>query len=84
MDLPKRENQVSPKSKDIILKALSQVIGDDFYRARQSFSRYTESQLDSKFGDSGKTCREILAEAQEHYDSVAQAIRDVEKIHVDG
>lgn len=47
--------------KDYILRCLRQDDGDDLERAKAVFRNHSQADLDKKYGQSGKTCREILA-----------------------
>lgn len=62
------------KHKELALKALIQMRGDDYYRASTFFQRKTPEQMQEQHGQSGKTCAEILAEYKDHYDQTNAAI----------
>jgi len=47
--------------KATVLQALSQMRGDDLYRARHAFQGMTPAQMKEQHGLSGKTRAEILA-----------------------
>ena len=46
--------------KQFVVSTLEQARGDDLYRAEAAFKGYTDEQLDTKYGQSDQTCREIL------------------------
>lgn len=49
-----------------IIRILEGTRGDDLYRARHAFLGMTEAQLDEQYGQSGQTCREIIAGYEKH------------------
>jgi len=48
--------------KELTLRALSQLKGDDLARARHAFKRFTPEEMKQHHGESGKTRAQILAE----------------------
>ena len=51
---------MTPETKRYILGTLRNVQGDDLERAQMAFSHYTPEQMQKEWGQSGKTCQEIL------------------------
>jgi hypothetical protein len=49
-----------------LLNALRQYRGDNLERARLAFANCTPEQMDSQYGESGQTRRQILAGYEEH------------------
>lgn len=45
---------------EIALGALRQSVENDNERIKEAFSNLSESELDKEYGQSGKTCRQIL------------------------
>lgn len=60
--------------KELAIKALESMKGDDLLRARAAFRGCTESEMGYEYGMSGKTRRQILAEYEEHAAQVDAAI----------
>ena len=57
---------------ELIIKALLNYKGDDSIRAKRFFANYTDEQLDSLYGASGDTPRQMLA----GYNKFDQAIEN--------
>lgn len=54
--------------KDKILRLIDNNLGgaqDNAYRARMQFGRMTPDQLDKEYGQSGRKCKDILAEYED-------------------
>ncbi len=51
--------KLTPKTSQIIRRAMDCARGDDLERANRAFGKATPEQLDKPYGDSGKTAREI-------------------------
>ncbi len=66
--------------KQLAIKALEQMKGDDLYRAQSAFAGMTDKELDAQYGESGKTRRQIIAEYKEHDTAVDAAIRWVKSL----
>ena len=49
-----------------VIQVLETVKGDDLYRARMAFKNLTMDQMNQEYGQSGKTCAQIIAEYEEH------------------
>ncbi len=64
--------------KQLAIRALSQMKGDNLARARSAFRNKTPEQMQEEYGLSGRKCVEILAEYEEHEAKVDAAIVWVE------
>ena len=64
--------------KQLVIKALYQMTGDNLERARSAFRNKTPEQMQEQYGLSGQTCAEILAEYEEYEAKVDAAIAWVE------
>ena len=62
------------QSKEVILAALRNLDGDDLERAEIAFKNYTPEQLNKEYGQSGKTCKEILDGYRKHRAEIKNAI----------
>jgi hypothetical protein len=60
--------------KQLAIRALEQMLGDDLYRARAAFRNCTPEQMAQKYGQSDQTRAEILAEYGAHNARVLAAI----------
>ncbi len=60
--------------KQLAIKALEEMRGDDLYRARAAFKNCTPEQMTQKYGQSEQTRAEILAGYEEHDAKVAAAL----------
>jgi len=60
--------------KQLAIKALEQMRGDDLYRARASFRTCTPEEMGKKYGMSDQTRAEILAGYESHDAKVTAAI----------
>lgn len=60
--------------KELALKALYQMLGDDTVRARNAFRNCTPDQMKEKYGQSGKTREQIIAQYEAHDAKVNAAI----------
>lgn len=72
-------SECSQQVLDLILSGLSAIRGDNLERARAAFRGLPDSAMDSLYGESGKTRREILAEYEGHarmVDAASQWVRD--------
>lgn len=65
-------------NKQVAIKALYQMLGDDLIRARNAFHHCTPEQMRQKYGQSGKTRIEIIMEYEAHDAKVKAAIAWVE------
>lgn len=59
---------------EYIRMALRSIRDDSLERAKMSFKNMTDEQLDNQFGQSGRTCREILAGYQQDRDRHEAAV----------
>ncbi len=64
---------MSPEIRATILHALECYRGDDLERAERAFAGFTADQLDRPWGQSNRTCREILDGYRQHVDRVRAA-----------
>ncbi len=64
----------------LIIKALRDAKGDDLPRARAAFRSLSVEQLQMPYGDSGKTCAELLTEYELKEAAFDAAISWVEKL----
>lgn len=60
--------------KDLVIRALVSMQGDDLARARRAFSGLSDFEMSQEYGSSGKTRAEILAEYEEHSEQISAAI----------
>ena len=66
---------------ELAIHALGQMKGDDTARARAAFRGYTREQMEKKqYGQSGKTCAQILDEYEAHDARIDAAIAWVRKV----
>jgi hypothetical protein len=63
--------------KETALDVLKGARGDDLERAQMAFGNMSDQELDTVYGSSGKTCREILAGYQKNREEINAAIRFV-------
>ena len=66
--------------KKFVTKILIQSKGDDLERAEHAFKNYTEKQMDSEYGQSGKTARQILTDYRVDRTDINNAIMWVKNI----
>ena len=60
--------------KELAIKALENMKGDDTARAQRAFGGLSEAQMNEEYGASGKTRKEILGEYLAHDEKVDDAI----------
>ena len=60
--------------KELTLRALSQMLGDDTAIARHEFKNCTPAQMKEEYGQSGKKRAEIIAQYEAHDTKVNAAI----------
>jgi hypothetical protein len=65
--------------KQTLLAALSQYRGDDYERAKRAFAGMTPQQMQKQYGQSGRTCQQILDEYREHAENIEKACEWVER-----
>lgn len=58
----------------LAIRALNNMRDDDFGRARRAFAGFTPEQMNVRYGESDKTCAEILAGYEEHDAQIDAAI----------
>jgi len=61
-------------SKELAIKALENMKGDDLYRTQMAFRGMTQKQMQEQYGESGKTRSQILSDYQTREDRVNAAI----------
>ena len=66
--------------KETILAALRNYRGDDLERAEMAFRHYNPKQLNEEYGQSGKTCLEILEGYSDHSREVDAALKLAETL----
>ena len=66
--------------KELAIRALQNMKGDDTYRARAAFRYFSEAQMREQHGMSGKTRAQILAEYEAHDAKVDAAIAWVRSV----
>ena len=74
MTLPTNKGLTVNEHKQLAIKALEQMRGDDLYRARASFKNCTPEQMAQKYGQSDQTRAEILADYEAHDAKVTAAL----------
>ena len=62
------------KHKELAIRALENMMGDDTARARAAFRNLTPEQMQEQYGQSGQTCAQILADYEAHDAKVLAAI----------
>ena len=62
----------------VAIKSVKRSKGDDIYRAKLEFSRYSQTDMNMPLGQSGKTPMEILADYQEWEDMCDKTIEWLE------
>ena len=70
------------KYKELAIRALGNMMGDNTARARANFRTCTKEQMESEYGRSGKTRAQLLSEYEEH-DAIVQAAIDWVKAQKD-
>lgn len=71
---------MSIEAANYIRHVLSSCKGDDYERAKLAFGRMSESELESQWGQSGRTPKQILAEYAEHRRKHEQAEAEFERL----
>ena len=62
------------KHQTFVIQALEARRSDDLFRARRRFQNHTPAQMAGQYGESGRTCAEILKEYEEHEAAIDAAI----------
>ena len=62
------------KPKEVILDALQQYKGHNLEKAEKAFRNLSSDELDKEYGQTGKTCRQILDSYKHRRDEVENAI----------
>ena len=60
--------------KELAIRALERMMGDDTARAKAAYRNCTPEQMQQEYGQSGQTRAQILAGYEEHDDKVQAAI----------
>jgi hypothetical protein len=68
------------KHKELVVRALQNMLGDDLIRARNAFRNFSTEEMRQQHGMSGKTRAEILETYVKHDAEVRAAIAWVESI----
>lgn len=66
--------------KTTILNALNNHRGDDYERAARAFRNYTPTEMQAQYGQSDKTCQQLLDDYRNHVKQVETAIKFVENL----
>lgn len=69
--------------KSLVLKTLHDAKGDDLYRAWAAFKYYTPEQMNKEWGQSGRTCQQIVDGYKEHEDQISEAIAWISSLEVE-
>lgn len=70
---------MSPETKKIILAALDRYRGDDFERASHAFRGLSPDAMQRQYGQSGRTCQEILDGYRRHVEAIAAARAELDR-----
>ena len=62
------------KHRELAVKALKQMKGDDLFRAKSAFKGCTEKQMEEQYGNSGRTRKEIISEYEQCESDINEAI----------
>jgi CRISPR/Cas system-associated protein Csm6 len=71
---------MTKETKELVLKELNRLRGDDYERAKAAFRNRTPKQMQEIYGASGKTCQALLNECREYAEKVERAIAEIEKM----
>ncbi len=66
--------------KTFVLDILNSAKGDDLERTEHAFRNYSPDMMDTIYGESGKTCMEILTEYRKDRAKITEAISWVESL----
>jgi hypothetical protein len=72
---------MTPATRKVILHALASAsanASDNLYRARRQFGDGSKINLDSEYGQSGMTCRQLLSEAEQYSKDIEAARAEVQ------
>ena len=67
-----------PEIKELLKRAVRQHRGDDLIRARIEFENYTEEQMNTYYGASNNTPRQILDDYEDHSKLCDEALAFIE------
>lgn len=62
------------KHQELAIRALRNMLGDNTARAKAAFRNRTPEQMQEQYGQSGRTCAQILADYEAHDAEVQAAI----------
>jgi len=65
--------------KRFTIRALEKMRGDDLPRAKRVFSKCSKEEMESEYGDSGKTRAQLLAEFEAYDAKVNEVIKWVQQ-----
>ena len=71
---------MTKETKQIVLNALTNARGDDYYRAKRAFNGYTKKRMQTLYGQSGETCQAILDDYKRYHDRITAAIKEIKKL----
>jgi hypothetical protein len=74
---------MTPSTKEVILYALaseSANASDNLFRIRRQFANLSPFDLNKEYGQSGRTCRQLLTDAEVHSNEVELARAEVESM----
>lgn len=71
---------MSPATKSLIKRALTNHLGDNLSRARATFASCTPEEMDQRYGQSSQTRREILNGYEKVDAEIAAVIAEVEAL----
>jgi len=69
--------------KNQVLKIVVNALGgaeDNWYRANMSFGKMTAEELKKKYGQSERTCEEILSRYQDEFNKLLRCVKWVENL----
>ena len=66
---------------EMAIDALKAQKGDDLARAKVAFRGFTEAQMQTEWGQSGRTCQQILDDYQKRADEIDSAIAELKEKH---
>lgn len=73
-------SKTKEQHKETILRGLSYLRSDDYERAKAAFRNYTPRQMQEQWGQSGKTCQEILDGYRKHAEDIAATVEFVKRL----
>jgi hypothetical protein len=64
-------------TKEIVRRALLQFRGDDLERAKRAFSGMNKDQMSKPYGQSGRSCKDILEGYERHNEQIDIALKEL-------